>query len=98
MHRRIFSAISHKDYRNVSQSVWLLLTTLTPKNPPLLWFRYNRHKALTDGDDRFDNLNYQQTHFVMSAPDIRHLPPIPELKWLLQAVPTQVNPAPEHAD
>ncbi|MBD5703962.1 YihA family ribosome biogenesis GTP-binding protein, partial [Citrobacter freundii] len=20
------------------------------------------------------NLNYQQTHFVMSAPDIRHLP------------------------
>ncbi|WP_368494228.1 hypothetical protein, partial [Escherichia coli] len=20
----------------------------------LLWFRYNRHKALTDGDDRFD--------------------------------------------
>ena len=40
----------------------------------LLWFRYNRRKALTDGDDRFDYLNYQQPHFVMSAPDIRHLP------------------------
>ncbi|EPI71650.1 hypothetical protein A674_03826 [Salmonella enterica subsp. enterica serovar Enteritidis str. 2009K1651] len=40
---------------NVSQSVWLLLTA-----PPrrkirlLLAFRYNRHNALTDGDDRFD--------------------------------------------
>jgi GTP-binding protein len=26
------------------------------------------------GDDPLINLNYQQTHFVLSAPDIRHLP------------------------
>jgi len=26
------------------------------------------------GDDPLTNLNYQQTHFVLSAPDIRHLP------------------------
>jgi len=26
------------------------------------------------GDNHVTNLNYHQTHFVLSAPDIRHLP------------------------
>ncbi len=89
MHRRIFSAIRIKTIGNVSQNVWLLLTTLSRKIRLLLWFRYNRHKALTDETTALTNLNYQQTHFVMSAPIFATYLPIPELKWLLQAVPSR---------
>lgn len=75
MHRRIFSAISHKDYRQC----------LTKR----MAFTYNAHaeksafyygsgiiaaKLWLTETTALTNLNYQQTHFVMSAPDIRHLP------------------------
>jgi len=37
-------------------------------------FRYNPLNAHPDGDNLLTNWNYQLTHFVLSAPDIRHLP------------------------
>ncbi len=63
-------------------------------------FRYNRHNALTGGDDHaLTNLNYQQTHFVMSAPDIRHLPSDCGMKWLLlQPFQCRQIQRPEHVD
>lgn len=38
-------------------------------------FRYTPHQITIFGDDHVTTWNYQQTHFVTSAPDIRHLPP-----------------------
>ncbi len=86
MHRRIFSLFRIKTIGNVSQSVWLLLTTSRRKIRLLLWFRYNRRKALMTETTALTNLNYQQTHFVMSRLIFATYLPIPELKWLLQAV------------
>jgi GTP-binding protein len=38
-------------------------------------FRYTPLQIKIFGDDHVTTWNYQQTHFVTSAPDIRHLPP-----------------------
>lgn len=39
------------------------------------------------------NHNYHMTKFVISAPDIRHLPKDTGIEVALQAAPMQVNPA-----
>jgi hypothetical protein len=50
------------------------------------------------GDDHVTTWNYQQTHFVTSAPDIRHFLLIPVLKWHLLAAPMREIQRPEYAD
>ncbi len=49
---------------------------------------------LTQGERQMaiKNHNYQMAKFVISAPDIRHLPKDTELRWLLLAALMRGNP------
>lgn len=59
----------------LTKTVAFAYTTGCGKNSLFLLFRYNpRHSPDLTETTVLTNWNYQQTHFVTSAPDIRHLP------------------------
>jgi hypothetical protein len=91
-----FLKISYTRIANVSQTIWFLLTgTACGKNSLFLLFRYNPcHSLILTETTVLTNWNYQQTHFVTSAPDIRHLPADTGIEVAFAGRSNAGNPAP----